>query len=132
MSPAAFTMTPLMHGAVNAASARWAAQPFTRPVGSSPPGIAHGSNQPPDSSRASAHRDSTSATSAGASATVISRARRRLIALPGCQVLNTSSARCRTALAAMSCQRTSSMSAAVTSREVYTSMVTIVPITFSR
>jgi hypothetical protein len=132
MSPAAFTIAPAMHGAVNAASACWAAQPFTMPVGSIPPGIAHGSNQPPDSSRAITHRDSTSATSAGASAVVISPARSRLIALPGCQVLNTASARCRMALARTSCGRTSSISAAVASPEVYTSMVTIVPITFSR
>jgi hypothetical protein len=132
MSPAAFTIAPAMHGAVNAASACWAAQPFTMPVGSIPPGIAHGSNQPPDSSRAITHRDSTSATSAGASAIVICPARSRLIALPGCQVLNTASARCRMALARTSCRRTSSISAAVASPEVYTSMVTIVPITSSR
>jgi hypothetical protein len=132
MSPAAFTITPVMHGSAKAASACWAAHPFTRPVGSIPPGIAHGSNQPPDSSRAAAQRHSTSATSAGASDTVIFPARSRLISLSGCQVLNTSSARCRTALAQTSCSRTSANSAAVAYREAYTSMVTIVPITFSR
>jgi hypothetical protein len=132
MSPAAFTIAPVMHGSVKTASACWAAQPFTSPVGSTPPGIAHGSNQPPDSSRAAAQRHSTSATSAGASATVIFPARNRLIALSGCQVLNTSSARCSSARAPASCVRTAAISAAVAYREAYTSMVTIVPITSSR
>ena len=116
MSPAAFTIAPVMHGAVRAASACWAAQPFTYPVGSTPPGMAQGSNQPRDSSRAAAQRSRTPATSAGACVTWISPARRRLIGLPGCQVLKTSSACWRAAQARASWRRTSAASPAARSR----------------
>ena len=66
MSPAALTMAPVMAGSRSAASARCAAQPFTYPVGSTPPGRAQGSNHPPESSRAVEQRSRTSATSGGA------------------------------------------------------------------
>ena len=66
MSPAAFTIAPQTPLARNAPSALCAAHPFTYPVGSIPPGMAHGSNHPPDSSRATAHCSRTSETSAGA------------------------------------------------------------------
>jgi hypothetical protein len=107
MSPAAFTIAPRMPLAPNAPSARCAAHPFTYPVGSIPPGMAHGSNHPPVSSRAMAHCSRTSETSAGACAQVISPRRSRLIGVSGCHVLKTASARWSTARAAASCRETS-------------------------
>jgi hypothetical protein len=107
MSPAAFTIAPQMVLARNAPSAFCAAHPFTYPVGSIPPGMAHGSNHPPDSSRAMAHCLRTSETSAGACALVISPRRSRLTGLCGCQVLNTASARCSMACAVASCREMS-------------------------
>ena len=62
--------------------------------------MAQGSNQPPDSSLATAQARTTSLTSGGACASVISPRRSLLIALPGFQVLNTASACCRMSRAA--------------------------------
>ena len=118
MSPAALTIKPRTAAPENSASAFCAAQPFTYPVGSNPPGIAQGSNQPPDSSRAAAQSSATSATSGGAWASEISPRRRRLTGLPGCQVLNTSSARCSTARARESLPRSTPNSSLLTSRAV--------------
>jgi hypothetical protein len=93
MSPAALTITPQALCPEKAASAFCAAQPFTYPVGSTPPGIAHGSNQPRESSRAAAQRSRTSATSGGACDREISARRRQLTGLCCCHVLKTWSAR---------------------------------------
>ena len=67
MSPAAFTSAPEIRSDASASSARCAAHPFTRPVGSTPPGMAHGSNHPWEISRAVRQSAKTSATGAGAS-----------------------------------------------------------------
>ncbi len=110
ISPAALTSTPQMPRPPNAARACCAAQPLTYPDGSNPPGTAQGSNQPPDRSRATAQRSSTSATSGGACALVISPRRSRLTGLSGRQVLKVSSARCKMATASASCLPSCSLS----------------------
>lgn len=59
----------------------------TRPVGSTPPGMAHGSNHPSEILRAPAQRSRTSTISAGASSLDISPRRSRLLGLSCFQVL---------------------------------------------
>ncbi len=91
MSPPALIIAAGTPACLSSPSARSTAQPLTRPVGSTPPGMAQGSNQPPDASRARRQSSSTSATSGGASPSSISPRRSRLTGLSGFQVLKTSS-----------------------------------------
>src|SRR5665647_1881439 len=91
MSPPALIIAAGTPAPRNSSRARSAAQPLTRPVGSTPPGMAQGSNQPSDESRARRHNSNTCATSGGASLNSISPRRRRLTGLSGFHVLNTSS-----------------------------------------
>src|SRR5450759_2604288 len=91
MSPPALISAAGTPAFLNSSSARSAAQPFTRPVGSSPPGMLQGSNQPSETSLALRQSSSTSATSGGAASRSISPRRRRLTGLSGLYVLKTSS-----------------------------------------
>src|SRR5450756_2229634 len=91
MSPPALIIAAGTPAFLNSSSARSAAQPFTRPVGSTPPGRRHGSNQPSDASFTLRQSSSTSATSGGAASSSISPRRRRLTGLSGLYVLKTSS-----------------------------------------
>ena len=75
----------------SSSSARSMAQPLTRPVGSNPPGMAHGSNQPPEASLAARHSRNTSANSGGIWPSAASPRRNRLTGLAGSQVLNRAS-----------------------------------------
>ena len=76
-------------------SARSVAQPLTSPVGSNPPGIAHGSNQPSEARLAARHSSITWWNSGGIWLSVASPRRNRLTGLVPSQVLNTASQRCR-------------------------------------
>src|ERR1017187_1117717 len=100
ISPPPFTIAAAIPATRKMVSARSTAQPLTRPVGSTPEGLAHGSNQPPDSLRASSHKTSTSVTSAGRSLSSTSPLRRRLTGLCGSHVLKVASAQCNAAHAA--------------------------------
>ena len=71
------------------------AQPLTRPVGSRPPGIAHGSNQPPESVRAPARTGRSRRLSPAARRGGRARPRRmRLMGVPGSQRLNKPASSC--------------------------------------
>src|SRR5450830_1252514 len=83
MSPPALMIAAGTPAFLSSSSARSAAQPFTRPVGSTPPGRRHGSNQPSETSLALRQSSSTSATSGGAASSSISPRRRRLTGLSG-------------------------------------------------
>src|SRR5665647_249552 len=91
MSPPALIIAAGTPAYLSSSSARSAAQPFTRPVGSTPPGRRHGSNQPSDASFTLRQSSSTSATSGDAASSSISPRRRRLTGLSGLYVLKTSS-----------------------------------------
>ena len=100
-------MAPASPDRRRTSSARSTAHPLARPVGSNPPGIAHGSNQPPDARRAARHSAITSATSGDSSPTSASPRRRRLTGLCASQVLKMASARCSVAQAAATAGRSS-------------------------
>src|SRR5450756_1187332 len=91
MSPPALIIAAGTPAFLSSSRARSAAHPFTRPVGSSPPGMLQGSNQPSDASFTLRQSSSTSATSGGAASSSISPRRRRLTGLSGLYVLKTSS-----------------------------------------
>jgi len=99
MSPPALIIAAGAPAILSSSRARSTAQPLTSPVGSTPPGIAHGSNHPSEASRARRHSSSTSATSGGVSSSPISPRRSRLTGLSCFQVLNTSSTHCSLAWA---------------------------------
>ena len=80
-------------------SARSVAHPLTRPVGSNPPGIAQGSNQPSETCWAARHSPTTWWNSGGIWPSVASPRRYLLTGLVSSQVLKSASQRCRTAQA---------------------------------
>ena len=90
-SPPAFTTTPEAPMPTSASRALAVAHPLTNPVGSTPPGAAHGSNHPSVSVRANRHRSSTTSISGGNGP----GEPRRICDIGLCdfQVLNTASAR---------------------------------------
>ena len=104
-----------------------AIQPLARPVGSTPPGMRQGSNQPPDSACATALRRRTSAKHGGASASSSSPRRSRLRALSRFHVLSSASASCSVAQATSRAVRAARSSSSAGRR----SNDTTVPITCS-
>ena len=94
MSPPPLTMAASRPASRNTLSACSVAQPLTSPVGSKPPGMAHGSNQPCESTRACSQSSSTTAISGGAAVRLNRPERNRLMGLSGFQVLKMSSSSC--------------------------------------
>ena len=130
-APSSATSPPPLHiAASHPDSARTAiacssAHPFASPVGSTPPGIAQGSNQPSESATAPRQSVSTSVISGGAASSGRTPARTRLIGLSGIQRLRTASSSWSRLHARAIASRDRAPSALVTSKE------TTVPITSS-